>query len=269
VASVFAVVSKKVFESDARIGGKVVGIGDVWPTEKYASTHASLKPLKDGGHLFLVTVRPPNEALWLIAVLKDVTSVKDGYKAKPNTVAVVDITSLKSKIKFATGSGITAAKGKLGMSLQTPRTLTDPDVALLLAAGSGGAAAAPAAAAPAAGAPSASGKVYHLNMHEKGPLPCLCAKHLAEAGERVVVDGEAFVRREARAKDRVLYYWLPEVLLDGEKQARWAIERKMKLHLADAIDHGAGGGKKKSRGDDDDDDDDDSGDDEDYDEDDE
>jgi hypothetical protein len=264
VASVFAVVSKKVFESDARIGGKVVGIGDVWPTEKYASTHASLKPLKDGGHLFLVTVRPPNEALWLIAVLKDVTSVKDGWKAKPNTTAVVDITGFKSKIKFATGSGITAAKGKLGMSLQTPRTLTDADVTLLLSAGSGAPAPAPAAK-PAAAA--GAGRVWHLNMHEKGPLPCLCAKHLAEAGERVVVDGEAFVRREARAKDRVLYYWLPEILIDGEKQARWAIERKMKLHLADAIDHGAGGGKSRAR--DDDDDDDDSGDDEEYDEDDE
>lgn len=244
MASVFAVVSKKVFESDARIGGKVVGLGAVWPTEKYASTHAALKPLKDGGHLFLVTVRPPNEALWLIAVLRDVTSVKDGWKSTPNTTPVTDITAFKSKIRFATGSGITAAKGKLGMSLQTPRALTDADVTLLLAAGT------PGAALPAAAAPT-PGRVYHLNMHEKGPLPCLCAKCLDQAGERVVVDGEAFVRREARAKDRVLYFWLPEASLAAEKAVRHDIERRMKFQLPDSIVHS--GAKRSAKEDDDDD----------------
>jgi len=267
VASVFAVVSKKVFESDARIGGKIVGIGDVWPTEKYASTHASLKPLKDGGHLFLVTVRPPNEELWLIAVLKDVTGVKDGWKAKPNVTPVTDISSLKSKIKFATGTGITAAKGKLGMSLQTPRTLTDADVQLLLAAGTPGAPAAGPYRGAAPPAPSAAKREWHLNAHETGPLPCLCAKHLAEAGEKATVDGETFVRREARMKDRVLYYWMPEALLGAEKNIRYAIERRMSTSLADSIDHAAGGGGKKKRASGDDDDGD--GDDEDYDEDDE
>ncbi len=253
MASVFAVVSKKVFESEARAAGKVLGLGGVWPTALYKSTHASLKPLAGGGHLFLVTVRPPNEALWLIALLRDVKGVPTGWTATANSTPILDITKLKSKIRFATGTGITAEKGKLGMSLQTPRTLTDADVALLLSVCVPGATP-PAAAASAEVA--AVEKIYHLNAHEKGPLPCLCAKCLANAGERIVVDGEAFVRREARAKSRVLYYWLPEVSLGSEKSVRFEIERRMKTRLADVIAHGASGGKPKRAGSGDDDDDD-------------
>lgn len=242
MASVFAVVSKKIFESDVRAGGKVLGLGGVWATEKYASTHAALKPLKDGGHLFLVTVRPPNEALWLIAVLRDVTAAKDGWKSAPNTTPITDITSLKSKIRFATGSGITAAKGKLGMSLQTPRALTDADATLLLAAVAppGGAYRTPAQP----DAPSET-RIYHLNAHESGPLPCLCKKCLEKAGERIVVDGETFLRREAHAKGRVLYYWLPEASLDSEKAVKYAVERRMAFHLPEVIVHGSGAKKKK------------------------
>jgi hypothetical protein len=248
VASVFAVVSKKVFETEARVAKKVLGLGGVWPTAKYASTHASLKPLGDGGHLFLVTVRPPDEALWLIAVLRDVKATKDGWTAAANTTPAIDITPLKSKIKFATGTGITAAKGKLGMSLQTPRTLTDDDVKLLLAAAGG--------TVPAAPSPP-PGKLYHLNAHESGPLPCLCQKCLPKAPERVVVAGEAFVRREATAKGRVVYYWLPEASIPSEKAVRIAVERRMQFKLPAVVDHSAGGGKKKRRGGDDDDEDDD------------
>jgi hypothetical protein len=233
VASVFAVVSKKVYESDARSSaGKVLTLGGVWKTDTYKSTHAALKPLADGGHLFLVTVRPPTEALWLIAVLRDVKAATGGWKSTPNSTPITDITSLKSKIRFATGTGITAAKGKLGMSLQTPRALTDGDVKLLLSVGTPGAAMPADALAPA--------KIYHLNAHEAGPLPCLCAIHLAAAGERVVVDGEAFVRREARAKDRVLYYWLPEVSAPSEKAVRLAIERRMRTKLANVVVHSGG-----------------------------
>jgi hypothetical protein len=258
VASVFAVVSKKVFETQARVSGKVLGLGAVWVTSKYASTHAALQPLAGGGHLFLVTVRPPDEALWLIALLRDVKAAKDGWSSSPNATPITDITSLKSKIRFATGTGITAAKGKLGMSLQTPRALTDADVKLLLAV------AAPGAAPPAAATAPAGQKTYHLNMHETGPLPCLCARCLAKAGERVVVDGsaaggtsqtpsdgEAFVRREARAKDRVLYYWLSETLAPSEKAVRFAVEQRMRQKLPAAIVHAAG--KARSHDDEEDD----------------
>ncbi len=248
MASVFAVVSKKVFETEARTSGKVLGLGGVWATELYKSTHASLKPLAGGGHLFLVTVRPPTEALWLIAVLRDVKAAPNGWKATRNTTPITDITSLKSKIRFATGTGITTEKGKLGMSLQTPRTLTDDDVKILLAVAAPGAPMPAGAAAP----PPAAKKIYHLNAHEPGPLPCLCVKCLAKAGDRVVVDGEAFVRREATAKDRILHYWLPEASLPSEKAVRYAVEKRMQSKLPDVIVHG--GGKKKRRSDDDEDD---------------
>lgn len=250
VASVFAVVSKKVFETEARVSGKVLGLRDVWATELYKSTHASLKPLADGGHLFLVTVRPPSEALWLIAVLRDAKAAKNGWKADRNTTPITDISSLKSKIRFATGSGITAVKGKLGMSLQNPRTLTDADVALLLGVATPGAPLPAGAAAP----PPAADKIYHLNAHETGPLPCLCMKCLAKAGDRVVVDGEAFVRREATAKDRILYYWLPEASLPQEKAVRFAVEKRMRSKLADVIDHTRTVKKKRRKSEDDEDD---------------
>jgi hypothetical protein len=239
VGSVFAVVSKKVFETEAKAGGKVLGLGKLWVTAKYKSTVAGLNPLKEGGHLFLVTVRPPDEALWLIAVLRDVKTEKDGYSSKPNVVPITDITAFKSKIKFATGSGITAAKGKLGMSLQTPRTLTDDDVKLLLGATTG-------AAAPP------SERIWHLNAHESGPLPCLCKKCLAKAPERTEVDGTAFVRREATAKDRILYYWLPETSVAEQKAVRYAIEQRMRAKLPNPMVHVPG--KKRKRGGDDEDD---------------
>ncbi len=244
MASVFAVVSKKVFETDARIKGKVIGLGQVWPTSKYASTVAALKTLADGGHVFLVTVRPPDEALWLVAVLRDVKAAKDGWSSATNTTAVTNITSLKGRIKFANGTGITAAKGKLGMSLQTPRALSADDVTLLLAATT------PGAALPQA-PPSPPSKVYHLDGHEKGKLPCLCQKCFSKAPERVEVDGEAFVRREARAKDRVLYYWLPETLVSSEKQVRFSVEKRMRLRLSDV--NIPSPSKAKRRGDDEDD----------------
>lgn len=226
MASVFAVVSKKVYETQARQGGKVLGIGHVWPTAKYASTHASLKPLGEGGHIFLVTVRPPEEALWLVAVLRDVKSVKDGWESAPNSVAITDISSLKKQIKFANGAGITAAAGKLGMSLQTPRALSAPDVALLLGVAAG---TTPVAAlAPEVKAP------VHVNRHESKPkLPCLCKKCFDKAGERVEVNGDVFVRRAALAKGRVLYFWLPELLVATEKKVTLAVEQRMQQMLKD------------------------------------
>ncbi|HEX4512621.1 MAG TPA: hypothetical protein VH054_03770 [Polyangiaceae bacterium] len=240
MASVFAVVSKKVFETEAKAGGKALGLGKTWVTSKYKSVVAALNPLKEGGHLFLVTVRPPDEALWLIAVLRDVKSEKDGYSAKPNVMPITDISGFKSKIKFATGSGITAAKGKLGMSLQTPRALTEDDVKLLLSALSGA-------------APPPSERIWHLNGHESGPLPCLCKKCLPKSGERVEVEGVAFVRREATAKDRILYYWLPEASVPAQKAVRVAVEKRMKTKLPNPITHVPGKKKRRGGGDDEDD----------------
>jgi hypothetical protein len=81
--------------------------------------------------MFLVTVRPP-EPRWLVAVLRDPRASDRGWQAKrPNAEPIRDIDSLRDKLRFVTGAGITAKAGALGMSLQTPRVLVDADVALL------------------------------------------------------------------------------------------------------------------------------------------
>jgi hypothetical protein len=231
VASVLAVVSKKVFEAEARVAGKKLGLGDVWPTAKYLSTHASLRPLGEGGHLFLATVRPPDEALWLVAVLVSPVLDDTGWAAAPNSVAITDITPLKPLLKFATGTGITAEKGKLGMSLQTPRTLTKEDEALLLQTAALDPKLAAAPAAPAA--PVAKGpRVIHVNAHEPtSKAPCLCKKCLPRAPEEVTIEGVTLKRDVITASDRVLHYWFP-ASLDGERET---IRRTVAQRLADKI----------------------------------
>jgi hypothetical protein len=143
MASVLAVISKAAFEQnhpDARVSSSL-------DLDRYSSAHAGLKPLAAGGDLYLVTVRP-GEALWLVGVLRAPRFAKDHWSAQRNTAPVVDATGLITKLRFATDSGITAAPGKLGMSLQTPRALTDADVALLKGLYAVTSESAPRAAAP-------------------------------------------------------------------------------------------------------------------------
>ena len=45
---IMAIVSKSVFEKDARIGGKTIGLGDVWPVDRYNSTTKPFQALKNG-----------------------------------------------------------------------------------------------------------------------------------------------------------------------------------------------------------------------------
>ncbi|MEO8703666.1 MAG: TIGR02996 domain-containing protein [Kofleriaceae bacterium] len=154
MGSVLAIVSKAVFEKLVKTKGSGE-LGDVLGIDRYTSTHASLSTLESGGAIFLVTVRPPDEALWLVGILENPELAADGWHAEPSTHAITDVSSAKSKLKFVTGTGITAKPGALGMSLQTPRVLTDADAALLR----GGKAAKPAAKAkPAAAKPAAKAK---------------------------------------------------------------------------------------------------------------
>lgn len=135
MASVLAIYSKGVFEKKARgADGELLGLGDVFPLELYTSTHRGLGPLADGGALYVVTVRPPDESLWLVAVLESPVLGEDGWRAAPNRVPITDVTNLRNVLRFTSGKGITQAKGKLGMSLQTPRALTDEDVGALRSA---------------------------------------------------------------------------------------------------------------------------------------
>lgn len=134
--SVLAVVSKAVFEKQAPKG---LALGGVWALDRYVSKNPGLSWLSEGGALFLVTVRPPDERLWLVAVLEGLSFDGEQWVGRANVAKVVDVTPLLGKLVLATGKGITAEKGKLGMSLQTPRLLAETDVALLRGAIGGGA----------------------------------------------------------------------------------------------------------------------------------
>ena len=128
MASVMAIVSKAVFEKAA---GKHPNVGDVLHMDRYVSANKGLAPLGDGGKLYLVTVRPPNEALWLVGVLDAPKFDGTQWLSAPSPLPITDITALRGQLTFETGKGITAAPGALGMSLQTPRVLSAHDVELL------------------------------------------------------------------------------------------------------------------------------------------
>jgi len=134
MASVLAIVAKAVFEEDARVGGRLSGEGDVWATAQYVSGNKGLAALSEGGSLFLVTVRPPDERLWLVGALVGPTFDGKRWTAPANVAPITDITAWIGALRFSTGKGVAAKPGKLGMALQTPRRLTEADVALLEAA---------------------------------------------------------------------------------------------------------------------------------------
>ncbi len=122
-----AIISKAVFEADAADAS----IGEVLPLSRYASANKALAPLAAGGRLVLVTVRSPDESLWLVAVLDHPKHVKGAWVATKNEVSITDLGPVKSKIRFASGGTITAKPGALGMSLQTPRLLAEGMVELM------------------------------------------------------------------------------------------------------------------------------------------
>jgi hypothetical protein len=208
MSDVLAVVAKAVFEKQAPKNAKV---GDVWNTAAYLSHHAKLEPLGAGGALFLATVRPPDERLWLVAILEAPKHGKDGWESAPNVVPITDITAVLAKLRFESGKGNTAEPGKLGMSLQTPRGLTAEDVALLRGAlGSSAPANAAASAAPRAEptagaetkAPAKSGTKAQTKAQSKPPAktqPAASAGATSEAPARIVTPGAVFDREGARA----------------------------------------------------------------------
>jgi uncharacterized protein (TIGR02996 family) len=135
MGDVFAIVSKAVFEKEALVDGEVVDLGGVWPVKSYKGAAKVFEnTLADGGRIFMVTVRPPDEQLWLLAVLESPKLDKKAaaWVAAPNVVPATDISSLRKSIKFESGKGMSQEKGALGMSLQTPRALGDGDADLIL-----------------------------------------------------------------------------------------------------------------------------------------
>jgi hypothetical protein len=215
MASVLAIISRAIFDKAA---GKLAAVGDVVPLDRYTSKNKGLTPVAGGGALFLVTVRPPDEALWLVTVLESPTFDGENWIAATNTMPIRDISGLKDQVKFVSGTGISAKKGALGMSLQTPRVLTDEDVGLLRAGASG---------APVT--PLLKGANGHLNGHERGgPTPCLCHRCIGSAPETFKVGSLDLVRREARTAERFLWYWVTTSLLDDEPAIRRAVESRLR-----------------------------------------
>jgi serine/threonine protein kinase len=133
VPDILAIVSKAIFERDARIDGMIVTPGEVWDVDRYNSTHKSFQALEDGGRIFLVTVRPPNEQLWFVGLVDSPEFDGSAWIApESNSLPVTDITALRKTIQFESGKGMSQDRGTLGMSLQTPRTLTDDDAEQIL-----------------------------------------------------------------------------------------------------------------------------------------
>lgn len=151
MASVLAIVSKAVFEKaapDARLG-QVLDMS-------YASANKALATLSEGGALFLVTVRPPDERLWLVAVLESPKLTKDAWRAA-NTTPITDVTSVLPVLELESGVGVTFKPGALGMTLQSPRRLAEAGADRLRALG-GGKASKPAAISRAASKVDKPGK---------------------------------------------------------------------------------------------------------------
>ena len=125
MADMMAIVSKAVFEKAA---GRSPALGTRLRMDRYTSANKNLERLAEGGKLYLVTVRPPDEALWLVAILDRPKFDGEQWIARKCETPLVDISDLKSKLRFESSKGLPTAPGTLGMSLQTPRALTAQDV---------------------------------------------------------------------------------------------------------------------------------------------
>jgi hypothetical protein len=249
VPDILAIVSKAVFDKDARVDGAVVGLGAVWPVDRYNTNNKTLSALESGGRIFLVTVRPPDEQLWLVGVI-DSPKLKGTawISAKKNSVPVTNISSLRKTIVFESGKGMSQDKGALGMSLQTPRALAAADVAHILAAVGGGAGAAPKSVKPAAPLTGAAALlaaldakpndellrertvrelvatgafpearqaltgVAQLNAHDDSGLPCLCKNCWETTGIACEQGGMPFKRDVVLKSKHALFYWAPAEL---------------------------------------------------------
>lgn len=126
--SVLAIVSKALYE---KMVPKDVQLGAIVGNDRYTSSNKAFEGLAKGDAIFLVTVRPPKEELWLVGILENPKKKGADWVSAQNTTPLSNITPAIKKLKFESGTGITAKKGALGMSLQTPRVLTEADVALI------------------------------------------------------------------------------------------------------------------------------------------
>lgn len=214
-----AIVSKAVFEREA---GKSPTLGTKLGMDRYVSTNKNLESLSGGGRLYLVTVRPPNEDLWLVAILDRPKHDGEAWVGKKSPTPLTDISKLKKKLKFESGTGITAKKGALGMSLQTPRALTAADTALLdQAAG---------VTAPAAGTAAPSEEIEAADGESAdGLLAAILADPDSDDARRIYAD------LLAQGNDPRGEFILLDIALDGPLSIRKRDQlsaRRQELHAA-------------------------------------
>ncbi len=218
VPDLLAIISKAIFERDAR--GST--LGDVWPVDRYTSTNKALAPLDDGGRIFLVTVRPPNEQLWLVGVLDAPRFDGSAWLARPNATPITNITALRKTIAFESGKGMLQDRGTLGMSLQMPRVLAASDVAQIIAVLGGVAPAASPVATPPTRVIAGTyevirelgrggmGVVYEARHRQTGRR--VAVKEIAIGNDKKLVDR---FQREARATAAIESRHVPPVLDAG------------------------------------------------------
>jgi len=218
MTSAMAIVSKALFDKAIK-GQTNIGPGKVLDFDRYTSANKNLEQLAEGGALFMVTVRPPDERLWLVAILESPKFDGKEWIAKKNAAPIADITDLIPRLEFTSGKGIQAKKGALGMSLQTPRGLTDKDIGLLRTAVASGSEMDVRALL--------SGELIHLNAHEPDVVPCLCRDCIDPDVVRAEAEGESYLREYAVAKGRVLFFWMPESLEKDKKAVRRAVEARL------------------------------------------
>lgn len=136
MASVMAIVSREVLSGLAPAG---VRLGVLLPLDRHASRQKALQALTAGGSLFLVTVRPERDRVWLAGLIERPRFDGEAWRGAPNQVPVTDVTAAVRKLRFHSGVGVPPAtdeplgakKITLGMSLQAPRILTPEDEAVL------------------------------------------------------------------------------------------------------------------------------------------
>jgi len=202
---ILAIYSKSRFDAEAR----GLGEGDVFAIDRYTSRNKALTKLSQGGTLFVVTVRP-GDVLWLVAVLEDPRDDGTAWVAEKNQVPICDITELIGQLELAGGKGIHAAPGKLGMSLQTPRQLSDRDVELLRAI-----------AAAAQGSPEATERASEPTRASKKSRSKRAGKAETDAGDPA---------KSERLDSGVRLETIVEHLGSG-----WRVEGEQLVHAASGV----------------------------------
>ena len=127
MGSVLAILSAAAFAKARDAAGRALRLGSIYPVNMYVSANPVIAA-KLTADLYLVTVREGR--LWLVGALRRPKFAKaTGWRGRANVVPVTDITCLIPRLTFDSGAGVNPAK--LAMALQTPRGLTDDDVALI------------------------------------------------------------------------------------------------------------------------------------------